>query len=87
MLCIVLVVFSAIHSALNCGNHVFISAGASLPGVIWKTIFTPSMSSSSPVFVTVTVGGMSVTVPEDVVCPRPAFTPPCSPRGSRPPYM
>ncbi|MNJ56588.1 hypothetical protein D3C77_521430 [compost metagenome] len=52
----VLVVFSAIHSALCCGNQVFISAGASVPGVIWKTILTPSMSSSSPVLAISLVG-------------------------------
>ncbi|MNP78328.1 hypothetical protein D3C76_1759150 [compost metagenome] len=52
----VLVVFSAIHSALCWGNQVFISAGASVPGVIWKTILTPSMSSASPVLVISLVG-------------------------------
>ena len=87
MLCIVLVEFSAIHIALNCGKYVFISAGASVPGVIWNTIFTPSTVISVPVFFTSSLGTISVTVPVDVVCPSPPFTPPRSSRGSKAPYM
>ncbi|MOA00492.1 hypothetical protein D3C78_1198580 [compost metagenome] len=83
----VLVVFSAIHMALNCGNQVFISAGASVPGVIWNTIFTPSMVSSSPVLWTNSVGSISVAVPVETVWPRPALTPPCALRGSSAPNM
>ena len=87
MLCIVLVVFSAIHIALNCGNQVFISAGASVPGVIWNTIFTPSIVSSLPVLLMMSVGSDQRAVPVDVVWPRPPLTPPCALRGSSAPYM
>ena len=47
MLWMVPVMFSAAQKALNCGKYVFISAGASVPGVFWNTIFTPSTVSSS----------------------------------------
>lgn len=65
----------------------FISAGASVPGVIWKTISTPSTVIFWPVAVTMSVGIMSVAVPVDVVWPRPPFTPPDGLRGSIAPYM
>ena len=48
----------------------FISAGASVPGVIWKTISTPSTVIFWPVAVTMSVGIMSVAVPVDVVDAR-----------------
>jgi hypothetical protein len=41
-----------------------ISAGASMPGAIWKTIRTPSTVSSCPVVVMTSVGGISETVPD-----------------------
>ena len=47
MLWIVPVTFSAAQNALNCGNQVFISTGASVSGVFWNTIFTPSSVISS----------------------------------------
>ena len=43
-------VLSHPHGAKS-GKYVFISAGASVPGVIWNTMRTPSMVTSSPVFV------------------------------------
>ena len=52
----------------------FISAGASVPGVIWKTIRTPSTISSWPVWVMSTVGAISETRPCEVVRPSPAPT-------------
>ncbi|MCY1351075.1 hypothetical protein D9M69_373300 [compost metagenome] len=80
-------VFSAIHMALNCGNQVFISAGASVPGVIWKTIFTPSTVSSSPVLRMISVGSIRVVVPDEIVWPSPALTLPWALRGSSAPNM
>ena len=47
MLWIVAMMFSAAQNALRSGNQVFISAGASVPGVFWNTIRTPSTVSSS----------------------------------------
>jgi hypothetical protein len=47
----------------------------------------PSTVSSWPVRVMSTVGGMSVTVPVEVVWPRPAPTCPVGPLGSSAPYM
>ncbi len=38
--------FSAMHKARRSGNEKFISAGHSVPGVTWKTILTPSSTSS-----------------------------------------
>jgi hypothetical protein len=48
-LCCVAVQFSAMHSARRSGRKMFISAGASAPGVNWKTIRTPSITICSPV--------------------------------------
>ena len=79
--------FSAMQRARRSGKWKCISAGASVPGAIWKTMRTPSTTSSSPVVVTSTVGTMSVTDPDDVVWPSPAPTCPRSPRGSDAPYM
>ena len=45
--------------ALNCGKWVFISAGASVPGVIWNTICTPSIVTFSPVCLISRVGRIS----------------------------
>ncbi len=84
MLC---VAFSARHSARRCGKRKFISDGASVPGVSWKTIRTPSTVSSWPVRVMSTVGGISVMVPVEVVIPSPAPTCPSGVLGSRSPYM
>ncbi len=81
------VAFSARHSARRCGKEKFISAGASVPGVSWKTIRTPSTVSSCPVRVTSRVGGISETVPVEVVIPSPALTCPSGDLGSRSPYM
>lgn len=69
MLC---VAFSARHRARWSGKRKFISAGASVPGVSWKTIRTPSTVSSWPVSVMSTVGGIRLMVPMEVVEPSPA---------------
>ena len=87
MLCSVCVVFSAMHSAAWSGNRMFISAGASVPGVSWNSIRMPSTTRSSPVAMIVSVGAMRVTVPVEVVWPRPAPTWPSGPRSSAAPYM
>ena len=81
------VAFSARQSARWSGNQKCISAGASLPGAIWKTIRTPSTVASWPVVEISSVGAISVTVPTDVVCPRPPPTWPRTPRSSAAPYM
>jgi hypothetical protein len=81
------VAFSAMHRARRSGKWKFISAGASVPGVSWNTMRTPSSVSSCPVRVMSTVGGISETVPVDVVVPRPAPTCPVGPLGSSAPYM
>ena len=52
------------HSARRSGKWKFISAGASVPGVIWKTIRTPSIVSSCPVRVTSLVGAIRPTEPD-----------------------
>jgi hypothetical protein len=72
-------VFSAVHSARNCGENTFISAGASVPGVSWKRVRTPSTVNSCPVWVTSIVGAISEISPVDVVCPSPAPTWPSGP--------
>ena len=66
------VAFSAMHRARCAGKKKFISAGASVPGVTWKTTRTPSIVASCPVWVTSTVGAISEMVPLEVVMPRPA---------------
>ncbi|SLH57272.1 Uncharacterised protein [Mycobacteroides abscessus subsp. abscessus] len=45
-LCMLWVAFSAMHRARWSGNRKFISAGASVPGVSWKSMRTPSITSS-----------------------------------------
>ena len=79
--------FSAMHSARRSGKRKFISAGASVSGVSWNTMRTPSTVTSWPVWVMSTVGGISVTVPVEVALPRPAPTCPVGPFGSSAPYM
>jgi hypothetical protein len=46
MLCRLWVAFSARHSTRLSGSRKFISAGASVPGVIWNWRRTPSTTSS-----------------------------------------
>ena len=62
MLWIVPVMFSAAQKAFRSGNQVFISAGASVPGVFWNTIRTPSTVSSSMSSVMTTFGAIRPTV-------------------------
>lgn len=81
------VAFSAMQSAERSGKWMFSSAGASVPGVIWKTIRMPSTDSVCPVRVMSSVGGISPTEPVEVVCPSPAPIWPRSPVGSAAPYM
>jgi hypothetical protein len=78
---------SAMHTARRSGKRKFISAGASVSGVTWKTIRIPSTISSWPVWAMSTVGAISVTVPSEVVWPRPPPTCPPGPFGSSAPYM
>ena len=47
----------------------------------------PSIVRFSPVLEMVSVGGMSVTVPVEVVMPSPAVTMPCGPGATRLPYI
>ena len=75
------------HNARNCGNQKFISAGASVPGVSWNSISTPSTVSVWPVSVIVSVGWMSEIVPSEFVFPSPASTWPRGPRSRVAPYM
>ena len=72
MLCIERAALSAMQSARASGKWKFISAGASVPGVSWKTIRTPSIDLFLPGRGDVEVGGRSVIVPSEVVWPRPA---------------
>ena len=48
-LCMLCEQFSAMHSQPRSGKKKFISAGASVSGVSWNTMRTPSTTSSSPV--------------------------------------
>jgi len=50
---------------------VFISDGASVLGVFWKIIRTPSMVSSSMSSSMMRVGAIKVIVPMDTFWPRP----------------
>ena len=86
MLWMVPVMFSAAQKALNCGNQVFISAGASVPGVFWNTIRTPSMVSSSTLPSMMRVGAIRVTAPTGVVLPMAWSTCPCGECGRKEPY-
>src|SRR6056297_684070 len=87
MLCNVWEVFSAMHSARLPGKKKFISAGASVSGVFWNTISTPSTVSVWPVWVMSTVGGISEIVPDELVWPSPLPIWPAGPRSSAAPYM
>lgn len=81
MLCRLWVAFSAMHSARWSGSRKFISDGASVPGVIWKTNRTPSTVSVCPVWVTSIVAGSSAGVPVEAVKPSPMPTSPAGPRS------
>ncbi len=63
--------FSARHNARLSGKWKFISDGASVPGVIWKAIRTPSRVSCWPVWVMSRVGAIRPTVPVEVPGPSP----------------
>ena len=63
--------FSATHSAAWSENRKFISAGASVPGVSWNSIVTPSRTSTWPVWVMSRVGAMRPICPSDVAWPSP----------------
>lgn len=78
-LCSVPVQFSATHSARRSGIHVFISAGASVPGVSWNCMRTPSMVSHSPDVATSYVGRMKLVFPADCPLPMPMASDPCGP--------
>ena len=83
MLWIVPVMFSAAQNALNCGNQVFISTGASVSGVFWNTIFTPSMVISSKSLVIKAFGAIRPTLPLATFLPIDWSTWPKGSRGSR----
>ena len=87
MLCKAPLAFSAMHSARRSGKYRFISAGASVPGVNWNSIRTPSMVRISPVAVMLSLGGTSVTVPRARVGPSPDETWPVGDRGNSQPNM
>ena len=55
--------FSARSSTLKSGSQTFISAGASVPGVIWNSRVTPSTVKVWPVWSMETLGGTRVWVP------------------------
>ena len=78
--------FSAAQNVLKSGNQVFISAGASVPGVFWKTIRTPSTVSSSMSSTIVIVGAMSPEVPRGDVLADGLVDVAVRARGSRMPY-
>ncbi|MDT4851332.1 hypothetical protein FQZ97_855100 [compost metagenome] len=65
----------------------FISDGASVPGVIWNSSVTPSTVSSWPVRSIRSVGSIRPMLPWEMVWPRPALTLPSALRGSIAPYM
>ncbi len=79
--------FSAMHSSRRSGKWKFISAGASVPGVSWNVMRTPSTTSSVPVSTISSVGATSPTVPSGVPLPRPASTWPVGEAGRSAPYM
>ena len=86
MLWIVPTMFSAAQKALKSGNHVFISAGASVPGVFWKTIRTPSIVCSSMSWTMSIVGGMRPVAPAATPLPIAWSTCPNGLRSSSVPY-
>jgi hypothetical protein len=63
------VMFTAAQKAMNCGKYVLISAGASVPGVFWNSIFTPSRVISSKSFATQGLGSISPRLPAAVFLP------------------
>ncbi|MNJ03158.1 hypothetical protein D3C73_1633740 [compost metagenome] len=69
MLWMVPVMFSAAQNALNCGNQVFISAGASVPGVLWNSISIPSMVRVSKSLVMKRLGSISPMLPIEAFLP------------------
>ena len=73
-LCIVWQPFSARFSTLNCGKWKFISAGASVSGVSWKTISMPSMVCRSTACVMSMFGAIRLVVPRPIALPRPLST-------------
>lgn len=73
-LCMLCVQFSAVHSHPWSGKKKFISAGASVSGVIWNTMRTPSTTSSAPVSHTSSVGAMSPGGQNGMPLPSPAST-------------
>ena len=81
--------FSAVHSQPWSGKKKFISAGASVSGVSWNTIRTPSTTSSSPVAVISSVGAIRPGRPERDRLAEPAVDVPRGPGGSSGPnwYM
>jgi hypothetical protein len=86
MLWMVPVMFSAAQNALNCGKYVFISAGASVPGVFWNTIVTPSIVNSSISLTISRVGAIRPTDPAATFLPMAWSTCPKGLRGSSTPY-
>ena len=80
--CMLWVAFSAIHKARLSGKQKFISAGHSVPGVVWNMIRTPSTTSSWPVSVMSSVGAMRPGVPVDPPAARPIPKVPVADFGS-----
>ena len=86
MLWMVPVMFSAPQKAFHSGNQVFISPGASVSGVFWKTILTPSMVISSKSLRISTLGGIRPVLPLATFLPIDWSTWPKGLRASRVPY-
>ncbi len=85
-MCIVAVMFSAAQNAFQSGNQVFISAGASVPGVFWKTMRTPSIVSSSKSSSMTCVGAIRPSLPEARALPIAESTWPNGLTGRTVPY-
>ncbi len=81
-LCIVCVHISAVQIQPWSGKKNCISAGASVWGVSWKTMRTPSTTSSLPVKVMSCVGAMRPAGWSGMALPSPASTWPSGPGGS-----
>ncbi|WP_372470261.1 hypothetical protein [Streptomyces hydrogenans] len=81
------VAFSAMQTARRSGKRKFISSWASVPGVIWNRIRTPSRVTSSPVPVMYRVGAIRPTVPSETVSPSPQPTWAVASLGRVEPYM
>ena len=86
MLWTVAVMFSAAQNALWSGNQVFISAGASVPGVFWNTMRTPSTVISSKRLLMSRVGAIRPLDPVDARLPMAWSTCPNGLAGSSRPY-